>query len=80
MPVSLKPASGLAPIEGEHFDIVVIGGGIIGAGIAPDAGVAGLRVALFEKSDSGCRRQERSAQFEKDSHLHALRSLSEKVP
>ena len=33
------------------FDIVVVGGGITGAGIARDAALRGLRVALFEKDD-----------------------------
>jgi len=33
------------------YDIVVIGGGITGAGIARDATLRGLRVALFEKDD-----------------------------
>jgi glycerol-3-phosphate dehydrogenase len=33
------------------YDLVVIGGGITGAGIARDAALRGLRVALFEKSD-----------------------------
>src|SRR5215813_12713033 len=35
----------------EEFDIVVIGGGITGAGVALDAASRGLRVALIEKSD-----------------------------
>jgi len=34
-----------------HFDLVVVGGGINGAGIARDAAMRGLRVALFEKGD-----------------------------
>jgi glycerol-3-phosphate dehydrogenase len=34
-----------------RFDIVVIGGGITGAGIARDAATRGLSVALFEKND-----------------------------
>src|ERR1700752_1616115 len=34
-----------------EFDIVVIGGGITGAGSARDAALRGLKVALFEKSD-----------------------------
>ena len=33
------------------FDLVVIGGGITGAGIARDAALRGLKVALFEKND-----------------------------
>src|SRR5436305_11965825 len=33
------------------FDVVVVGGGIIGAGIARDAALRGLSVALFEKKD-----------------------------
>jgi glycerol-3-phosphate dehydrogenase len=33
------------------YDVVVIGGGITGAGIARDAALRGLKVALFEKSD-----------------------------
>lgn len=34
-----------------NYDVVVIGGGIVGAGIARDAALRGLSVALFEKSD-----------------------------
>ena len=39
-----------APLGG-HYDLVVIGGGIHGAGIARDATLRGLRVALFERDD-----------------------------
>ena len=35
------------------FDLIIIGGGIVGAGIARDAALRGLRVALFEKNDFG---------------------------
>ncbi|MEB2361988.1 MAG: glycerol-3-phosphate dehydrogenase/oxidase [Bryobacteraceae bacterium] len=35
------------------FDVVVIGGGIVGAGIARDATLRGLKVALLEKNDFG---------------------------
>ena len=35
----------------ETFDLLVIGGGITGAGIARDAALRGLRVALVERSD-----------------------------
>ena len=34
-----------------HFDAAIIGGGIVGAGIARDAARRGLRVALFEQRD-----------------------------
>lgn len=35
----------------EHYDLVVIGGGINGVGIAADAAGRGLKVALYEASD-----------------------------
>ena len=37
--------------ESEDFDLVVIGGGITGGGIALDAASRGLKVALLEKGD-----------------------------
>jgi glycerol-3-phosphate dehydrogenase len=37
--------------DGEQLDVVVIGGGITGTGIALDAATRGLRVALVEKHD-----------------------------
>jgi glycerol-3-phosphate dehydrogenase len=37
--------------DGEPLDVLVIGGGITGAGIALDAAARGLRVALVEKHD-----------------------------
>ncbi len=41
----------LEQLNGQHFDLAVIGGGITGAGIALDAATRGLRVALVEKAD-----------------------------
>ncbi len=38
-------------MEKEHYQILVIGGGITGAGIVRDAALRGLKVALVEKSD-----------------------------
>ncbi|NMD46274.1 MAG: FAD-dependent oxidoreductase [Propionibacterium sp.] len=35
------------------FDLVVVGGGVNGAGIAWDAALRGLRVLLLEKGDIG---------------------------
>ncbi|HEX7322528.1 MAG TPA: glycerol-3-phosphate dehydrogenase/oxidase [Mycobacterium sp.] len=37
--------------DGKHLDVLVIGGGITGAGVALDAASRGLRVALVEKHD-----------------------------
>src|SRR6056297_3092129 len=38
-------------LKDEHFDLVVIGGGITGAGILLDAASRGMKVALVEKND-----------------------------
>lgn len=38
-------------VDNKAFDLIVIGGGITGAGIALDASSRGLKVALFEKQD-----------------------------
>ncbi len=38
-------------LKSQNFDLLVIGGGITGAGIALDAATRGLRVALVEKGD-----------------------------
>lgn len=35
------------------FDVIVIGGGVNGTGVARDAALRGLRVALFERNDFG---------------------------
>src|SRR5687767_3007355 len=42
-----------ARLSRESFDVVVIGGGINGCGIARDAAMRGLSVALIEKDDFG---------------------------
>src|SRR3990170_724605 len=40
-------------LSSETFDVLVIGGGIVGAGVASTAAHAGLRVALVERGDFG---------------------------
>jgi glycerol-3-phosphate dehydrogenase len=45
--------SRLRGIEGQRFDVIVVGGGIIGCGIARDAALRGLHVALVEQRDFG---------------------------
>ena len=41
----------LSHLQNQTLDLIVIGGGIVGSGIARDAALRGLRVALFEKND-----------------------------
>ena len=43
-----RRAAALARLGKEAFDLVVVGGGITGAGIARDAALRGLKVALVE--------------------------------
>ena len=45
--------SRLSVLNSEIFDVAIVGGGIIGCGIARDAALRGLRVALFERRDFG---------------------------
>jgi glycerol-3-phosphate dehydrogenase len=39
------------PLDGESFDLIVLGGGITGAGVALDAVLRGCRVAVIDKGD-----------------------------
>jgi len=48
---NLDRAKTVAKLAKEKFDLVVIGGGITGGGIALDAASRGLKVALVEKND-----------------------------
>ncbi len=45
------------------YDLIVVGGGITGAGIARDATLRGLRVALFDKSDFGSGTSSKSSKL-----------------
>lgn len=47
----------------QELDLLVIGGGITGAGIALDASLRGLRVGLVEKSDFGSGTSSRSTKL-----------------
>ena len=50
-------------LAGERFDIVVIGGGITGAGVALDAASRGYSVALVEKADFASGTSSRSSKL-----------------
>src|SRR2546421_3688829 len=47
----------------EVFDVLVVGGGIFGAGIARDAALRGLRVALIDKADFASGTSSRSSKL-----------------
>ena len=47
----------------EHFDLLVVGGGITGAGIARDAATRGLSVALVDQGDFGSGTSSRSSRL-----------------
>ena len=51
VPPVIPRADALAAMERDDFDVVVIGGGITGAGVALDAASRGYSVALVEKAD-----------------------------
>ena len=64
--MALSPAVRQANIERmqrEVFDVLVIGGGITGAGIARDAALRGLSVALVEKEDFASGTSSKSARL-----------------
>jgi glycerol-3-phosphate dehydrogenase len=50
-PAAFDRAANLARLGAESFDVLVIGGGITGAGVALDAAARGLSVALIDKGD-----------------------------
>jgi glycerol-3-phosphate dehydrogenase len=53
----------LDALQHERFDLIIIGGGINGAGIARDAALRGLRVALVEQSDFASGTSSRSSKL-----------------
>ncbi len=53
----------LARLEAETFDVLVVGGGITGAGVARDAALRGLSVALVERSDYGSGTSSKSSKL-----------------
>jgi len=51
----------LEQLATQHFDLLVIGDGITGAGIARDAALRGLKTALVERQDFAGDTSSRSA-------------------
>src|SRR5215217_1557645 len=56
-------AAAIAALAAEPFDVVVIGGGITGAGVALDAASRGYSVALVERDDYAVGTSSRSSKM-----------------
>ena len=72
-------AATLDALAAESFDVLVIGGGIVGCGVARDAALRGLRVALCEKWDVASGTSSRSSRlvhggvrYLEHGHLHLV--------
>jgi len=53
----------LAKLAEAEYDLAIIGGGIIGTGVARDAAMRGLKTVLFEKQDFCCGTSGRSSRM-----------------
>jgi glycerol-3-phosphate dehydrogenase len=59
----MSRAQAVEALSGERFDLVVLGGGITGAGVALDAATRGYSVALIEKADFASGTSSRSSKL-----------------
>jgi glycerol-3-phosphate dehydrogenase len=59
----LTRAKAIEEIAGKHFEVVVVGGGITGAGVALDAASRGYSVALLERGDYAAGTSSRSSKM-----------------
>lgn len=69
----------LTRLRAEQFDVLVVGGGITGAGIARDAAMRGLKTALVERDDFASGTSSRSSRlvhggvrYLEHGHLHLV--------
>ncbi len=72
-------AERLTRLREEQFDVLIVGGGITGAGIARDAAMRGLRTALVEQDDFASGTSSRSSRlvhggvrYLEHGHLHLV--------
>ena len=59
----IERSKALQLLDGQRFDVVVIGGGITGAGVALDAATRGYTVALIERADFASGTSSRSSKL-----------------
>ncbi len=59
----IERSQALAALVREQFDVVVVGGGITGAGVALDAATRGYSVALLERADYASGTSSRSSKL-----------------
>src|ERR671939_467283 len=59
----LSRSDAIAALDGEPFDVLVIGGGITGAGVALDAATRGYSVGLVERGDFAIGTSSRSSKL-----------------
>src|SRR5436190_18848625 len=59
----LPRAHAIAALTADEFDVVVVGGGITGAGVALDAAARGYSVGLVEKTDFAAGTSSRSSKL-----------------
>src|SRR5213596_2368147 len=72
-------AEHVANLSKRTFDVLVVGGGITGAGVARDAALRGLSVALIDKGDFASGTSSRSSRlihggvrYLEHGHLHLV--------
>jgi len=59
----IERSQALAALSDDEFDVVVVGGGITGAGVALDAATRGYSVALLERADFASGTSSRSSKL-----------------
>jgi glycerol-3-phosphate dehydrogenase len=59
----MNRSENISKLKTEKFDLLVIGAGASGSGVALDASLRGLKVALIEKGDFSCQTSSRSTKL-----------------
>eukprot|EP01062_Namystynia_karyoxenos_P074329 TRINITY_DN71218_c0_g1_i1.p1 TRINITY_DN71218_c0_g1~~TRINITY_DN71218_c0_g1_i1.p1 ORF type:complete len:721 (+),score=241.32 TRINITY_DN71218_c0_g1_i1:84-2165(+) len=67
-------------LQDEEFDVLVIGGGAVGAGVAMDAQLRGMRVALVEEDDFASGTSSRSTKLIHGGIRYLLLTFQKKMP